>query len=391
MSSPGAAKLCCGEEMIEWETFARALSTGSVPNVPASARDAIQIFYRLETLFSSVRASSRNPGSVGPQNLLRGFTPLAGVLEILVEIRGRASTDPRDKVFALHGILTAFEANFPNPSYDKPAEQVFRETAEAVVRHDTRNMHILYHVSSQNRMPDLPSWAPDWSDPDVVANDADYRFWHASRYSFVDCTFSNSTDGATMLCSGKIIDKISNRARALREELDVVDDIEVFKGWISCVKPLAKAYSSIDAFQTAFYWTLVQLPWNDDGLEIPLSKKLREVTSPEAFDAWAGVITHKGPASERPVLEGVGETFHENIRARLSGHSLFITEKQRMGTAWNTIQEGDVVALLSGVEMPMILRPVKDTYRVVTWAYIDGIMDGESWPADDHLDTITLV
>jgi hypothetical protein len=392
MSSPGAAKLCCGREMMEWDNLATAISTGGVEGVPASARSAMQIFYRLETLFQSVRASSKEPGSVGPQALLRGFTPLAGILEILVEIRGRASTDPRDKVFALHGILTSFEAHFPDPSYTKPVEQVFRETAEAVIRHDNRQLHILYHVSSRARMPNLPSWAPDWSDPDVVANTPSFDFWHASHHSYVDCTFSNSVDTASLLCSGKIIDKISHRARALREEIDLTDDeIEVFKDWIRCIKHITDSYSTGESLEAAFYWTLVQIPWSDNGLCIPLSSTLRKKRSSEAFEVWAQIITASKAAPESTSLEGDGKTFHDSIRATLCGQGLFVTEKQLMGTGWNTIQEGDVVALLSGVEMPMILRPAKHGYQIVTWAYIHGIMDGESWPGKDQLDTITLV
>jgi hypothetical protein len=417
MSSPGAAMLCCGERMMRWETFATMLSVRNNQEIPAPARRAVQIFYRLETLFQSVRGSSRQPGVVGPQQLLRSFTPLAEALKIFVEIRERASTDPRDKVFALHGILKSFGTSFPDPDYSKSTERVFCETAEAIIKQDAK-LHVLYHVSSRARLPKLPTWVPDWSDPDVIDNAPPYEYYKASRISREDWTFSTSGDRATLRITGKVIDRISNRAKPLSEETGLSnDDLEVFQDWVRCCQHLASCDRTLGTLKATFYQNLVQVPPTDDGLCIPLRSSFREKTSLEAFEAWATAViesmklprtngaaggnannglataTSCAPehASGTSIFHGSAKTFNDTIRGMLSGKALFLTDKKLMGVGWNTVHEGDVVALISGLEMPMILRLAEHGYRIVGWAYIDGVMHGKAWPGAEDLDTITLV
>jgi hypothetical protein len=48
------------------------------------------------------------------------------------------------------------------------------------------------------------------------------------------------------------------------------------------------------------------------------------------------------------------------------------------------------VALIAGVDMPMILRSDGDSYRSMGPAYIDGMMYGETW-AKDEGDLIDIV
>src|SRR5436305_4813459 len=72
--------------------------------------------------------------------------------------------------------------------------------------------------------------------------------------------------------------------------------------------------------------------------------------------------------------------FHHAAWQIQRGKSFFTTAGGRMGTAEGMIQESDVVALISGMEMPIILRPDGDCYQVAAHAYVHGIMDGEAWP-----------
>ena len=59
-----------------------------------------------------------------------------------------------------------------------------------------------------------------------------------------------------------------------------------------------------------------------------------------------------------------------------------------MGTAEGGIQEGDVVALIAGLEMPLILSPIGGHFRVAAHAYVHGVMNGEEWPK--NLDEMRL-
>ncbi|KAI0520748.1 hypothetical protein F5B22DRAFT_598224 [Xylaria bambusicola] len=183
MASPKVVYLCRGDRMMRWETFMQAMASRKLdPGVSYLANSAAQIFNRLSPLFESARESSRRPGIVSPQMLLNSFTPLREILNILVEVRAKLATDVRDKVFALHGIFKAFNARFPAPDYSKSVRQVFCETAKAIIEQD-ESLHILYYVSSRQRVPDLPTWVPDWGDTDVIDGNPVFSFWGATRDS----------------------------------------------------------------------------------------------------------------------------------------------------------------------------------------------------------------
>lgn len=61
------------------------------------------------------------------------------------------------------------------------------------------------------------------------------------------------------------------------------------------------------------------------------------------------------------------------------GRKLFFTQKGYMGLAISDIKEGDEVLLLEGLRLPMVSRREGDQYRLISPAYIHGIMHGEMW------------
>ena len=53
---------------------------------------------------------------------------------------------------------------------------------------------------------------------------------------------------------------------------------------------------------------------------------------------------------------------------------------------------GDAIAIVAGLEMPLLLRPVEGGYRLLAHVYVHGIMYGEAWPkGKEELDEIVLV
>ena len=103
----------------------------------------------------------------------------------------------------------------------------------------------------------------------------------------------------------------------------------------------------------------------------------------------------------------LGGFFYSSAIAFSNRKGFFVTEAGRMGTAparvetsqngqaraVNLVQAGDQIAVVAGLEMPIILRPVvegdsaeggavkygKRVYKLVTHAYVHGIMYGEGW------------
>jgi len=83
-------------------------------------------------------------------------------------------------------------------------------------------------------------------------------------------------------------------------------------------------------------------------------------------------------------------SLHLDIYNQCKRTRLLITTGGCLGKGLKNIQEGDAVALIAEVDMPMILRKEGDSYRSMGPAYIHGIMHGELWPENED-DLIEIV
>ncbi|KAL8870818.1 MAG: hypothetical protein Q9174_003227 [Haloplaca sp. 1 TL-2023] len=81
-----------------------------------------------------------------------------------------------------------------------------------------------------------------------------------------------------------------------------------------------------------------------------------------------------------------GHEFHEyslTLQRSLRNRTFFITEKGYVGLAPAMVRKGDVVALIAGLAVPFVLRPIPDLppgtqmYYLIGDCYVDGIMHGE--------------
>jgi hypothetical protein len=95
-----------------------------------------------------------------------GRTTVPHATDLFRLAQEKEATDPKDKVFALYGLLQELDLDgpFQAPDYDKSLPQVYAETARACIMQDS-NLWILLFASQIKRRGDVPSWVPDWSTP----------------------------------------------------------------------------------------------------------------------------------------------------------------------------------------------------------------------------------
>ncbi|KAE8358627.1 hypothetical protein BDV27DRAFT_163403 [Aspergillus caelatus] len=99
----------------------------------------------------------------------RASMPKALSLEnLLFETWTFRSTDPRDKVFGLYGLLLKAGPVPWKPDYSKSIAQVYADTTKEIIRNagELRMLSAVLDRSLHN-VPDLPSWVPDYSVPFV--------------------------------------------------------------------------------------------------------------------------------------------------------------------------------------------------------------------------------
>ena len=71
------------------------------------------------------------------------------------------STDPRDRVFALIHLADDAGDFKTFPDYGKSCEEIYTETAQIML--EQGHFDLLSYCQFPKRLPNLPSWAPDWS------------------------------------------------------------------------------------------------------------------------------------------------------------------------------------------------------------------------------------
>jgi hypothetical protein len=198
--------MVCGRSEIGWDTFNRGIEVGIARN---EFFQLVDVGFLHENEYLSLAAVL----GLGKKHLQR---PAAeDLLDLLTRFRYWNSTDPRDKVFALFGLVGEDVSTLPlSPDYVVPVEDVYKRTAMALLT-ALQNLDILgsslANVESEIGKR-IPTWVPDWSSRDQVGraftvNDSDEPTnWTAARNTTTLPEFFD--DGSVLGLSGHTIDRI---------------------------------------------------------------------------------------------------------------------------------------------------------------------------------------
>lgn len=149
---------------------------------------------------------------------------------------------------------------------------------------------------------------------------------------------------------------------------------------VNSLRSYPSARSVVEAFsQTLFEeWGAITPPRNIISLENFATWMV--IILGDSLDGFDIDFKHIPTSMDAALRDPSFLTIHAAILMHAHSKSLFLTEAGQMGTAPQLFECGDVVALISGMKMPLILRPTSGPeYTVVCPAYIHGIMHGEVW------------
>ncbi|ETI23261.1 hypothetical protein G647_05060 [Cladophialophora carrionii CBS 160.54] len=366
---------------------------------------------------------------------------------IFDDAKGKLATDPKDKVFALYGMFQEFQIAIPSPDYNKPMQEIYKESAIASIKND-KDLSILYYVPSASRHPGLASWVPDWSQPgweaagsrfcfrrdhfDTAKNTSGrWRFSPDSNHLIVSARIFDSVvfrlEGLTKgnrlskkLCDGNVYDLITTTGKEWVRMLDAYrETFEIMTRWVKSTH--GNCYPTGEDLQEALQRTLL--------FDTPALISL--VANCDAFKPWFRAATASDLEFVRMGVENinttqpnqpysVGEAFLKACLEALTPSQLFSmvlesirwfqlvaifhchhkcffhTKKGYFGLAPDSlptpISPGDVIAVVQGMEMPFLLRPVDGGYKLLSHVYVHGIMYGEAWPDDaNEVEDLVLI
>ncbi|KAF2690803.1 hypothetical protein K458DRAFT_63191 [Lentithecium fluviatile CBS 122367] len=433
-----------GTKSIRWKLFTYALfhlqdvenyslqiTRTSVSN-PASFYDDLRCYLRIDSLWHNDYRDS----------------PMSQSLKL---VRTKKSTNPRDKVYGLYGLFDHIRIpRLPQVDYTKPVQQIYSEITRVAVEVDN-SLEILEELRLPPRIPDLPSWVPDWSNPDYV-NSAPpiVAFPLATGESKAKWEFHQSE----LATPGTVIDEIEEIAPSssisspgfrrgynarqkdlggpLQRRLATIELVRTLQAWTRCSRRI-KSYPTgyyRESPKHAFFETIKteKLPY------FSTSEKACEA-APQGFEDFVSILMANDPANHidlatihdivRPMPEYTAirndfvaifgcstrvEEWSDEMKIRLflkvyspevaliqhevalnTYHRTFFTTRDGymgMGPRWS--EPGDCVALIAGLCLPFIARREGSKYRLIGPANIHGIMRGERWD-ENQIKTMTFV
>lgn len=330
------------------------------------------------------------------------------LLWLLTVFQGWQTTDPRDKVYGLLGLLYDDVSKQFNVSYAAPTVDVFTTAAMLTLQeadgditdmlystriHGARS--IAWHV--ENRWP---TWVPQWHLPRSHMTAAlPYRAFAAGSAAadtdLAPLMNAGHVSDSVLMLPGFAIDEVAELSRPMAAHA-VWRDGNLQSGLPDFPMSEVLLIGSDGLEQDAKYQLLDQA---DDchnrpsGESVPQSLALTLIASMSLPPVRAiDLSTLEGPLARKLHFPGSDENmehsanhdqarapYAEILRLRANCRRFITTTGGRMGLAPIDSERGDIVAVFVGVTIPCILRPIGNNHwAIVGCAYVHGIMQVSS-------------
>jgi hypothetical protein len=328
----------------------------------------------------------------------KGTLPLASLLKgTYIFRKGLEASDPRDRIFAFLGMSADAADLCIVPDYSKTKSQVFTEVAMALIQQMGLEVLTWCHPKAPPREDCyLPSWAPDWSSAfsrplGKFGRETNFRYM-ASGDSTARFQFLDSSNEFPILCaSGIKVDEIFAVGQALTQ-VPVSDltwltngldpNYQLQQEWLSDIERLSKhcgnRYGSSQALEDAVWRTpITDLEFTSAGEYRRASSSMQKGHLLYRTGFFRATMSQR-ELQQRSDDIGLIAMYWRPMVSRSSGRKYFVSQRGYLGVGPSTISPGDVIAIVLGLDTPLVLRAIeKDHYQIVGEAYVHGIMDGE--------------
>ena len=311
---------------------------------------------------------------------------------LLHEFRNRSSTDPRDKIFALLGLVMRDpKYHALRADYTLSAEEVYKKAFISLLQ-ATGNLNLLVRQLEVGRTLDLPTWIPDWTAKvdQLKADLHDYlrrnlHVYNTSCSTQPDIRWPDIT--TTLGVKGLLFDEIATLAEPDPNPHAITDSyIAYLKTLFNSTGRQSQLYIGGGDFSHAFWRLIIMdmiLVYSDDSV-----RGWPQRSTLEDYRKYTDTLS---PAKKS-----------NQLLLMLPGFRFFITKMGYIGLGPENMRIGDTVHVFQGGSVPFVLRQAtqqtvfsrRETgYQYVGNCYVQGIMDGEALQGVDlsELDWVNLV
>ncbi|KAK0716231.1 heterokaryon incompatibility protein-domain-containing protein [Lasiosphaeris hirsuta] len=371
--------LLAGNESLSWETLSNFLARPQDGDAYNSGfpwgRGIIEgglakIFFRaaeIDKQRDAVRRGDQNDKST--------------LLDVLARFCDRQSSDPRDRVYGLLGLVPQRHRRL-EADYSVPSAQLFIDVTAEIIR-QSQSLDILCQSPWERRgapqcsrlgrrTEALPSWAVDFAAGELA--------WNTRRIFSAGGDFS---DDSWRLLDG---DRVLRLRGYLLGQVGPCQpqppaDIKELEPGIWGREVTEGEYEAAGEPKLRALWrTLVT-----DCLGYPMQRLstediercfsiFRKILSGETVgESW--LDSGLGYSKYREI-ERMWERIEQNWAFVIGGEGLFVMARRH-------VREGDYIAVIEGAKVPLILQLVgregeSDRFEIVSPAYVHGFMDGEA-------------
>lgn len=387
----------CGDDEIEWEALDRVCDI-----FKENEHFLNKLFYKNHSYVRTLIAG-------GPKSLqLSRYSPTnttPPLLELLTTHKGKKSTDPKDKVFALVGISRSRDT-FGKIDYSKSIREVYSHTAHHIIS-TTNRLEVI--CLKQHDVPEynLPSWAPNWTrSPSSTATlvGLHHREPPFRASGDTEAITDFLSDGYVLKVTGTVIDTVKVVSRRFLKKSAPSDPVPPLRAFLNWWKVFLASRSDSLPDQAVFARVISCGSWQFDDEEeyslklssiFSLSEELLSEEDTSMSNPPSRASTH--PISRASTMSGSVTSLLEeenddennysgekeqvatilSASVTMNKRRLVISETGLVGLGMWNAEVGDLICVLLGCKFPVLLRKIGDQYVLVGEVYIDGIMDGE--------------
>lgn len=315
------------------------------------------------------------------------------LLYALIRFRRYQVSDPRDKVYALLGLVSDSIKQSPLllPSYKEQSVENTYILAAIYLLENTDHLLLLAHTEGSPRKNEerLPSWVPDWRCTDVIGLGVTgyTRFTAAGD---VPRTLHIDKKRLTLTLRGTRLDQIEHISETKKEILEG----KPFPRLLSMIHMLPNTYHT---GETAFEVLWRSLITNTSG---PPSQYPASLDFGQFFLEWflhklnltahlleqgllAGLSDfmkrHTQGYNVESAVEKFGKDQYETVTSHAQHLRPFLSKNHFFGIGAEDMQPGDCLWVVAGCRVPLVLRESSTgAFRIVGGAYVHGFMNGEA-------------
>ncbi|KAI6370098.1 hypothetical protein MCOR25_004269 [Pyricularia grisea] len=384
--------LVAGDARLDWDRVGSFLSAGQYSDAFHGSFGHGYVMPIISQIFSSPKRIQEQRQILQDAKAGKvddGSANASTLMDVLARFRHLESTDPRDMIFGLLGLV---DPSMRVPvDYTKPTVEVFVQTTAAIINSrgdlDAICQNPWFSTSQDTRPEGLPSWAVDFASQGT----GDLIF--AQRGIFAagrpQCqTPCQVVGGAALKCRGRSfggavsapgVDASLERFPAHMGPEQVLSEARR----LGYLEEPDKVYPPTgERAMQALWRTLVM-----DCIAYPV----RRLTAEQAQEETKSLdeIFDEVSALPEDTAWGDKEKFYRKLQSYMMFRRnretwyFFTTDDGRFALGGKEVREGDVLAVLDGAKVPVVLRPTGDKmggvecFRFVSPAYVHGSMDGE--------------